>query len=228
MSVPVPKICSAMYAVMTPHPLHHQDHVELPLDFLLRLRGSSEVAMQRLKRRPFQLLVKGQSDTAGAARLAYRTRLEALQVAEANDGVAVDLFLPRVIEHSADATSLTHAAQWFVFEYDADEVGHVMTHGLEQFGLPELHTFGVPADERAMYDAVLTGLAYRLIDEWPGRDPVGPATITLRDIAFGLGDPDASSTPADRTVDVTLAYVEEGHELRVTLHDDPALTLFQD
>lgn len=138
------------------------------------------------------------------------------------------MLLPRVIEHGSAATSLSHASQWFVFEYDADEDGHIMTHGLDQFGLPELHSFGVPSEQKAMYDAVLTGIAYRLIGEWPALDPVGPATITLRDIAYGLGDPVAASTPDDRNIDVTLSYAEDENELHVTLHDDPATSLFQD
>lgn len=228
MNLPVPKVCAAIYAVMTPHPLEHEDHVAMPLDWLLRMRGSSDMGMQRLKKRPFQFLIRGESDTSGAGAMAYETRLKALELAEAHDGVAVDMLLPRVIEHGAEATSLTHASQWFVFEYDADEDGHIMTHGLDQFGLPELHSFGVPPAQKAMYDAVLTGIAFRLIDEWPGQDPVGPATITLRDIAYGFGDPAAASTPDDRSVDVTLSYDEDEHELRVTLHDDPATSLFQD
>lgn len=228
MNLPVPKVCAAIYAVMTPHPLEHEDHVAMPLDWLLRLRGSSDLGMQRLKKRPFQFLIRGESDTAGAGEMALATRIQALKLAEAHDGVAVDMLLPRVIEHSSAASSLTHASQWFVFEYDADEDGHIMTHGLDQFGLPELHSFGVPPEQKAMYDAVLTGIAFRLIDEWPEKDPIGPATITLRDIAYGFGDPAAESTPNDRSVDVTLSYDEDSHELRVTLHDDPATSLFQE
>lgn len=225
--MPVPNICSAIYAVMTPHPLDREDHVAMPMEFLLRLRGSSDLGMQRLKKRPFQYLIKGESDTAGSAEMAFQTRVQALELAEAHDGVAVDMLLPRVVEHSSAATSLSNSSQWFVFEYDADEDGHIMTHGLDQFGLPELHSFGVPSEQKAMYDAVLTGIAFRLIDEWPDNDPVGPATITLRDIAFGFGDPAASSTPDERSVDVTLTYAEDEHELHVTLHDDPATSLFQ-
>lgn len=227
MSVPQPKVCAAIYAVMTPHPLQREDHVAMPMEFLLRLRGSSDLGMQRLKKRPFQFLIRAESDTAGAGAMAFETRVQALELAEANDGVVVDMLLPRVVEHRATATSLSHASQWFVFEYDADEDGHIMTHGLDQFGLPELHSLGVPVEQKAMYDAVLTGIAFRLIDEWPAQDPVGPATITLRDIAYGFGDLAASSTPNDRSVDVTLTYEEDLHELRVTLHDDPATNLFQ-
>lgn len=227
MTVPQPKVCAAIYAVMTPHPLDREDHVAMPMEFLLRLRGSSDLGMQRLKKRPFQFLIRDESDAAGAAAMALETRIKALELAEAHDGVAVDMLLPRVVEHGSAETSLTDASQWFVFEYDADEDGHIMTHGLDQFGLPELHSFGVPPAQKAMYDAVLTGIAFRLIDEWPDHDPVGPATITLRDIAYGFGDPAASSTPDDRSVDVTLSYAEDEHELRVTLHDDPATNLFQ-
>lgn len=226
-TVPIPKVCSAIYAVMTSHPLEQADHVTMPLDFLLRLRGSSDVGMQRLKKRPFQALIRGESNTAGAGDMAVRTRAEALEIAEANDGVVVDMLLPRVIEHGASATSRAHASQWFVFEYDVDAEGDVLTHGLDIFGLPELHSFAILKNQRPMYDAVLTGIAYRLIEEWPSHDPTGPATITLRDIAFGYGDPAADSTPNDRSVDVTLTYDADVHELLVTLHDDPATSLFQ-
>jgi len=74
---------------------------------------------------------------------------------------------------------------------------------LDIFGLPELHAFGAP-----------------------GNDRVGPATITLPDSAYGLGDPAASSASNGRSVDVNLTYNDEEHDLLVTLHDDPATGLF--
>jgi len=55
---------------------------------------------------------------------------------------------------------------------------------------------------------------------------VGPATVTLRDIAFGLGDPDASGTPRDRTIDLLIDYDPGPHRLLVQLLQDPAVVLF--
>ena len=77
-----------------------------------------------------------------------------------------------------------------------------------------------------MADAVVAGLAHRLIAEWPENDPVGPATVTLRDIAYGLGDPDAISTPKDRTIDLVISYDPGPHRLMVQLLQDPAVVLF--
>ena len=82
----------------------------------------------------------------------------------------------------------------------------------------------VTRDGHAMFSAVLAGLVHRLIAEWPDHDPVGRATVTLRDIAYGLGDPDAAQTPNDRTIDVSIDY--SSGQLVVHLLADPAETLF--
>jgi hypothetical protein len=55
---------------------------------------------------------------------------------------------------------------------------------------------------------------------------VGPATVTLRDIAFGLGDAEAASTPEGRSIDVLIDYEPGPHRLLVQLMDDPAAALF--
>ena len=91
--------------------------------------------------------------------------------------------------------SLAHAQQWYVLDYDDLDDGLLRTDGLAQFGLPEVTVADVDPATHAMTDAVVAGLAHRLIAEWPSNDPVGPATVTLRDIAFGLGDAEASRTP---------------------------------
>ncbi len=73
---------------------------------------------------------------------------------------------------------------------------------------------------------MLAGVVHRLIAEWPEHDPVGEATVTLRDIAYGLGDVQASVTPHDRGVRISIDYVADDHVLAVELLDDPATTLF--
>ena len=50
--------------------------------------------------------------------------------------------------------------------------------------------------------------------------------MTLRDIAYGLGDVQASVTPHDRGVRISIDYVADDHVLAVELLDDPATTLF--
>jgi len=50
--------------------------------------------------------------------------------------------------------------------------------------------------------------------------------VTLRDIAYGLGDAEAASTPKGRSIDVEIAYDADDHLLLVTLDGDPAESLF--
>ena len=138
----------------------------------------------------------------------------------------IDLTIPRVVDERADDVSLSHATQWFVVDYDELEEGRLRTLGLASFGLPEIVLDGVDAGAHAMFGAVLTGLVHRLIAEWPAHDPVGEATVTLRDIAYGLGDGAADQTPADRSVDVRIGYDQPAGQLTVRLLGDPATTLF--
>lgn len=223
--VPVPSSCTASYVVMTPERLEHEDHLPLPHDDLLRHYGTSVAALARLAECPHQVLLQSKVPIEQASAALRDARIQALDLARRHDGVVVELLPPRVIELRPDEVSLAHATQWYVLDYDRLDDGLLVTDGLAQFGLPELLLTGVQRATHVMTDAVVAGIAYRLIAEWPSNDPVGPATITLRDIAFGLGDAQAATTPADRSVDVTLSYDETAHVLRVTLHDDPA-TLF--
>jgi hypothetical protein len=98
--------------------------------------------------------------------------------------------------------------------------------GLTAFGLPEVAVEGVDPTGHAMFGAVLAGLVHRLIAEWPANDPVGTATITLRDIAYGLGDPGAAETPKDRSVELSIDYDPDEGRLVVRLLADPATALF--
>ena len=50
--------------------------------------------------------------------------------------------------------------------------------------------------------------------------------MTLRDIAFGLGDAEASRTPEGRAIDMLIDYEPGPHRLLVQLMDDPAKALF--
>jgi hypothetical protein len=131
-----------------------------------------------------------------------------------------------VLELRPEEVSLAHAQQWYVLDYDDLSEGRIRTDGLAQFGLPEVAVSDVDPETHAMTDAVIAGLAHRLIAEWPTNDPVGPATVTLRDIAFGLGDEKASEIPEGRSIDVLIDYDPGPHQLQVQLMDDPAEVLF--
>ena len=134
--------------------------------------------------------------------------------------------MPRILEMGSEQVSLDTATQWYAVDYQALSSGYVCTHGLDTFGLPEVVVEGVDERQHAMYTAVLAGLVHRLIWEWPAQDPVGRATVTLRDIAHGLGDSEAESTPTGRRVEVDISYDADDNRLGLRLLSDPAVSLF--
>lgn len=198
----------------------------MPNETLLRRFGSGDEAIARLRERPHQLLIHCRAATDAMADAVRDCRIGALELARRHDGIVVELLPPRILQLRPDEVSLAHAAQWYVLDYDDLTDGLIRTDGLTQFGLPEVVAGGVDPSTHAMTDAVLAGLAHRLIAEWPSNDPVGPATVTLRDIAFGLGDAAASETPAGRSIDLVIDYDPGPHQLLVQLIDDPATALF--
>jgi hypothetical protein len=224
--VPIDVEPSVMYAVMTARPLETEDLIAPPSPELLRHYGTSEVAMRRLRSRPHQRLILRQTSLDDAAFAIRDARIDALLIAEENDGVVIDLSIPRVVEYRSDEVSLAHATQWYVVSYEELTDGRLRTVGLASFGLPEIIVEGVDESAHAMYSAVLAGLVHRLLAEWPANDPVGRATVTLRDIAYGLGDDQAASTPRDRSIEVDIAYDDEDNRLIVTLDGDPADAIF--
>lgn len=215
-----------MYAVMTTEPIGRDDLIPPPSPDLLRRYGTSEVSLRRLRSRHHQTLLLRTAPLEDAAGAQLAVRVEALRLAAEHDGVVIDLAVPRVVDDRPEDVSLAHATQWYVVDPTALETGRLVTVGLAAFGLPEVAVEGVNRTTHPMYGAVLAGLAHRLIAEWPANDPVGTATVTLRDIAFGLGDPDAQHTPADRSVDVTIGHDPDEQRLVVRLLGDPAETLF--
>ena len=159
----------------------------------------------------------------GAARLAAEEALnEAIELAERHDGLVVDLQTPRLIE--LDERRPRPAAALFTFEYDLDDLGTIRTHGLNVIGLPEIVVRGVPEDQRSMYDMVVVGLVHRLLDEWPAHDPVGPARVTLGDIAAGYDG--GEFDPAAEGVDVLIDYDPELPALTVEVMTNPGNALF--
>jgi hypothetical protein len=215
-----------MYAVMTAEPIGTDDLIPPPSPDLLRRYGTSEVSLRRLRSRHHQTLLLRTADLEDAAATQLAVRVEALRLAAEHDGVVIDLGIPRVVDDRADEVSPAHATQWYVIDPTALESGRLVTVGLAGFGLPEVALQGVNRTTHPMFGAVLAGLVHRLIAEWPANDPVGTATVTLRDIAFGLGDPAADTTPGDRSVDVSIDHDPDEQRLVVRLLADPAQTLF--
>lgn len=119
-------------------------------------------------------------------------RRDELQLAAAHDGVVVDLLIPRIVTDGPDQAAATVAAQWVAMDLE-DNVLH--SRGLDAFGLPEFSIAVASPEQTSMLLAIAMGLAQRLITEWPEQDPVGPAGVTLRDIALAYGDSDAASAP---------------------------------
>ncbi|MFI5428003.1 hypothetical protein [Aeromicrobium sp. UC242_57] len=211
---------------MTSESLGSVDPVAMPALELLRHYGTSPEALLRLRTRPHQWLVMRGTSIDDAAFVQRDARIEALELAEAHDGVVIDLTIPRVIEQSSRSVSLAQATQWYVVDYASLNHSELLTVGLTSFGLPEIVMTGVDQSRHAMYSAVLAGLVHRLIAEWPANDPVGDATITLRDIAYGLGEPDAIETPKDRSIVAAIEYDAMSGSLLVHLRGDPATAIF--
>ena len=224
--VPVPRTCEAMYVVLTPRPLGVDDTLPLPSAALLRHHGTSVAALERFEGLRHQRVLHHRVPLERAVEDAVALRVEALRLAEEHDGVVVDLTVPRVLElHSTDV-SASAASQWYVLDAAAVLDGRLQTDGLVQFGLPELRVDDVAPSERAVGGAVVAGVAHRLLAEWPDHDPVGPAGITLRDIAHGLGDPQAGETPVEPVLTIGLGYDADAEVLTAAWEDDPAEVLF--
>lgn len=223
-TVPVPDAVTALYVVLTPFALPEDGPVPpLPPTGLLLARGTPPALADRAAQLPHAWAAARDATVSGALENERAVLREALDVAARHDGLVLDVRVPRVARTTPPSGH--RAADWFVFGHDGGRVG---THGLTRFGLPELECSRVPEAALAMYDAVLVGVAQRILEEWPGHDPVGPATITMRDIARGYGDTaaDEDDPTLTRRVDVTLTYSSSSGLLEVTLHDDPAVALF--
>lgn len=218
-TVPVPDRSRSAHGVFTADPLPGGTDFPAPAGMLLKRFGATEDDLARLDARPHvrMFLTEVATDAAGPAALAARR--DALALAADHDGIVVDLVLPRLV----GATTSEAASQWVAVDVDG---GGLTTRGLEVFGLPELRLDGTAPEATAPAIAVMLGLSHRLITEWPARDPVGPAAVTLRDIALAYGDDTdlPGNATGGRSTDLMIAF--HGGELVVTLVGDPARDLF--
>jgi hypothetical protein len=211
-----------MYAVMTRTP-HDGETAQIPdgLEPLLRRNGASENLLQMWRERPFAQLIIEKAELVDVAQRHVAARTRAFAAAARDDGVVVDLAMPRLLVAPVGPINLSHADQWVLVHYDDIDSGRIGTRGLAAFGLPELSLQIPDGVAPAMCGAVASGLSYRLLAEWPANDPVGPAVVTLRDIAYGLGDPGADDVPTDRHVRIDISVDADSNELTVAFVDSP-------
>ncbi|MBM9462817.1 hypothetical protein JL108_05100 [Aeromicrobium sp. YIM 150415] len=222
-AVPRPGQVDVMYAVVTTSPFERDDPLPTGLEPLLRRNGTNEQLLAMWREREHAHVLLRSVPLADAGETHLRTRAAALALAAENDGVVVDLAIPRLVEPPSGELSLAYSDAWVMVHYEVADRGVIGSRGLESFGLPELCVTVPDGADPAMCGAVTSGLTHRLLDEWPQMDPVGPAVITLRDIAFGLGDPQAAEIGTERRIRIEIGYDDIAHELDVTLLDDPAL-----
>jgi hypothetical protein len=215
--VPVPERCRSAHGVFTHRPVDGSADFPAPAGALLRRFGADEDAVARLAERPHVRMFVTDVPLDAARDAAGQARRDAAAFADEHDGVLVDLAVPRIVE---DATA-TGAAAWVGI--DVDPLG-LTTRGLEAFGLPELRLDGVDTSDAAPSIALMLGVAQRLLTEWPTHDPVGPAAITLHDIALAYGDPGDARAESGRRCDLLIA-LHDG-ELVLTVLGDPATDLF--
>jgi len=234
--VPVPRSVRSLHAVFTRDAVEPVADVAAPPAVLLRRFGASDDALAAVERRPYARVFAVDTAPELAAGELVAARQSALQLAVDHDGIVIDLAVPRVIR--AGEVDPAVASHWIALDLDDT---HLLSRGLQSFGLPELRietgepppldavqpeaarTDPAPADppRTGMVLAVAMGLAQRLITEWPANDPVGPAAVTLHDIALGFADPEPA--PREPALDLMIDYVDG--LLDVTFVDDPA-TLF--
>lgn len=214
--VPVPPRCRSVHGVFTRQPIDGSADFPAPAAALLKRFGASEDAAQSLVDRPNLRMFMTDVPLADAWSAAGHARRDAGAFAVEHDGVLVDLAVPRIVEDPAAAG----AASWVAV--DVDPIG-LTTRGLEAFGLPELRVDGVEASRTASTIAVLLGLSQRLLTEWPEHDPVGPAAVTLHDIALAYDD-QIDQSGSERSTDLLIVF-HDG-ELVLTVMGDPITDLF--
>lgn len=215
--MPVPQAARSLHAVFTADPIEPVADLAAPPATLLRRFGASDDDLAALSRRDHAHVFVLDAPLKTVTEQLADTRRAALTFAAEHDGVVVDLLVPRIVSPTQiDPGVVSH---WIALDLDD---GHLRSRGLEAFGLPELRTEVGDEARTGMILAIATGLAQRLITEWPEHDPVGPAAVTLHDIALGFADPEPA--PREPALDVMIDYTDGA--LVVTLVDDPTI-LFQ-
>jgi hypothetical protein len=181
-----------------------------PIPLLRAVSPLSDTAEQVLlaTTRAWSILLRTTIDDAVSAQ--YATRAAAALLAHQANGIGLDLAIPRVWPRLSPDADPDRTADWFVFERESDDK-HVATttRGLARFGLPELGVVDVEPPDVPAWDAILTGLAHRLIRADPTALP-DRVELGLRDIAAGYAEPvDADDPTLRRQTTVEISYDAE-------------------
>lgn len=196
------------------------DIAELPIPPLPLLRATSpvpDVAEDIIvsPTRAWSVILRTPIEEAVSA--SYAARAATALLADHVDGIGIDLAIPRVWPRLRSDADPTRTADWFVFERESDDK-HVATttRGQSRFGLPELAVVQVePADVPA-WDAVLTGVAHRLLSEDPTALP-DRVELGLSDIAAGYDEPvDPDDPTLRRRTTIEISYGGDIAELTGT------------
>ncbi|WP_229051259.1 hypothetical protein [Aeromicrobium sp. Leaf350] len=226
MTVPVPDARHSLHAVVTARPLEPVEDVPVPLpsEALLRRFGADEAQIKAFEARPHARVLHRSGPVGSAATDAVAARREALTLAAQHDGLVLDLSVPRLVTHTVDETDPRAPRQWVALDVEGAglEGTDVVSHGLTTFGLPELRCAAVPLQELPATLAVLTGLAHRLLVEWPQNDPLGRASVTLADIATAMGEPEPPRPDDGAGYGIDVRLKLRGGELAVTVLGDAA------
>ncbi|MGH3454781.1 MAG: hypothetical protein ACRDPQ_15845 [Nocardioidaceae bacterium] len=186
------------------------DIAELPIPPLPLLRAIGPVASttEEIVAAPthaWSVILRTPLDAAVSAN--YAARAAAALLADHVDGIGIDLAIPRVWPQLHPDADPARTADWFVFERESDDK-HVATttRGMSRFGLPELAVVEVEPTEVPAWDAILTGVARRLLSVDP-TDLPDQVELGLRDIADGYAEPvDPDDPTLQRRTTVDLAY----------------------
>ncbi len=222
--IPRPERLRPLYVVATSTDVGTGETPPLPSLELLASTGSSADEIAALIERPFATAIMVEVPIDEGMSAERECRRAAFAFAIEHDGVVIDAAVPRILGMHRHYPRLTAATSWFVLSRDGDSVA---TSGLQRFGLPELVCRQAAGP---MFDAVLTGLAQRILRQWPAQEPTGPYIVSLRDIAYGYGDDSAGGEDPTfaRSLELSVRFDQLQHVLEVTVHDDPAATLFVD
>lgn len=226
--IPIPERLLAVYAVATREPVDSAatrssggvaidvmpvDAAPLPPAALLRAMGASTEALATLGSADEAALVRSVGGPGMPPANEVAAYAAAQTLADVYDGVLIDTVIPRIVETPRGIGDDFRLADWVVLPHSSGADGDLWftTKGMTRFGLPELHSRGVPESASNAWGAVLTGVAQVLtrlvgeaLTEDSGRAFVElPARleVSLRDIAAGYSD--RSRSAADPGLDVT-------------------------
>ena len=199
----------------------------LPSAPLLRAMGSPATDVADIGRASLVTMVQSAGNATWPPVHEFAARAAAGRLAEAYDGVVVDLRVPKTSPAVVPAEAVAAVASfrlvdWVLLPHSPDRDGlWFTTKGLSRFGLPELQTHDVPARLAGAWGAVLSGMAHVLLrDQWSSlrqtpdvafREVAAEHLLTLRDIALAYSD--RARTADDPALD-------HGTAIRVEL--DPA------